>query len=224
VTFSIVGSVINLIVTLLTAGGLTALFALMVVESFGVPPLPSEVILPFAGFLVATGVFPLVPTIVIALLGALVGAFIAYAVGRWWRNHLTRIRIGPLGLKESHLARMDGWFTKHGEVTVAVCRSLPVIRAYISYPAGTARMDPVRFGAYTLVGSIPWSLALIYAGIVLGSRWTIVQTYLGPLDDVVYALIVLGALYLLVLFLRARREARTATPQPPPTEPTGPPS
>jgi membrane protein DedA with SNARE-associated domain len=222
VTFSIVGSVVGLIVTILTAGGLTGLFALMVVESFGIPPIPSEVILPFAGFLIATGVFPLVPTILVALFGALTGAFIAYAVGRWWRRHLLRIRIGPLGLEERHLARMDRWFSQHGEVTVAVCRCLPVIRAYISYPAGTARMPPVRFGAYTLLGSIPWSLALIYAGIVLGDRWTVVQTYLGPLDDVVYALIVVAAVYLLVLYLRARRAALRAPSAVPPEGPTGP--
>jgi membrane protein DedA with SNARE-associated domain len=222
VTFSLVGTVISLIVTALTAGGLTALFALMVVESFGVPPLPSEIILPFAGFLVGMGVFPLVPTIVVALAGALVGAFIAYAVGRWWRQHLIRIRIGPLGLRERHLTRMDDWFSRHGEVTVAVCRSLPVVRAYISYPAGTARMPPVRFGVYTLLGSIPWSLALIYAGIVLGHRWTVVQTYLGPLDDVVYALIALGAIYLVVLFWKARRRAREENPPVPPSGPAGP--
>jgi membrane protein DedA with SNARE-associated domain len=207
VTFSLVETVVNLIVAVFTAGGLAGLFALMMVESFGVPPLPSEVILPFAGFLIATGVFPLWPTVVVALLGALVGAYIAYAIGRWWRQHLMRLRIGPLGLEERHLVRMDRWFSEHGEVTVALCRSLPVVRAYISYPAGTARMPPARFGAYTLVGSIPWTLALIYAGIVLGDRWTVVQTYLRPLDYVVYALLVVGAVYLLVLYLRARRIA-----------------
>lgn len=209
-TFSIVETVVNLIVLVLTAGGLAGLFALMLVESFGVPPLPSEIILPFAGFLIATGVLPLVPTVVVALVGALVGAFAAYAVGRWWRKHLTRIRIGPFGLEERHLARMDRWFSVHGESTVALSRSLPVVRAYISYPAGTARMAPFRFGIYTLVGSIPWTLALVYAGIVLGERWTIVQTYVRPLDYVAYALIVVGVIYMLVLYFRARRRAQEA--------------
>jgi len=223
VTFSLVETVVNLIVAVLTAGGLAGLFGLMMVESFGVPPLPSEVILPFAGFLIATGVFPLWPTVVVALLGALVGAYIAYAIGRWWRQHLKRLRIGPLGLEERHLVRMDRWFSEHGEVTVALCRSLPVVRAYISYPAGTARMPPARFGAYTLVGSIPWTLALIYAGIVLGDRWTVVQTYLRPLDYVVYALLVVGVVYLLVLYLRARRIAASPpAPGLPPASSDGP--
>jgi membrane protein DedA with SNARE-associated domain len=224
VTFSLIGTVVQLIVTVLTAGGLAGLFALMVVESFGVPPLPSEIILPFAGFLVATGAFPLVPTIVVALAGALVGAYVAYAIGRWWREHLKRIRIGPLGLEERHLARMDRWFAQHGEVTVALSRSLPVVRAYISYPAGTAEMPPARFGAYTLVGSIPWTLALVYAGIVLGHRWTVVQTYFQPLDYVAYALIVGFAIYIAVLYLRARRAAPAAPapPEPGSSAPKGP--
>jgi membrane protein DedA with SNARE-associated domain len=222
VSFSIVGTVVSVIVTILTAGGLAGLFALMVVESFGVPPLPSEVILPFAGFLIATGTFPLVPTVVVALVGALVGAFIAYAVGRWWREHLKRIRIGPLGLEERHLERMDQWFARHGEVTVFLCRSLPVVRAYISYPAGTAEMPPARFGLYTVTGSIPWTLALVYAGIVLGNHWTVVETYLAPLDYVVYAVIVIGVVYLLVLYrraLRAKPRTSAAAYQDPPAEP-----
>ncbi len=149
--FSIVGTVADVIVTILTTVGLAGLFGLMVVESFGVPPLPSEVILPFAGFLVATGVFPLGPTIAVALAGALVGAFIAYAAGRWWRERVTQIGIGPIRLEERHLVRMDDWFARHGEVTVALARLVPVVRSYISYPAGSARMPPVRFGVY-LVG------------------------------------------------------------------------
>ncbi|MCI4372966.1 MAG: DedA family protein [Thermoplasmata archaeon] len=221
-TFSIVETVVSLIVTILTVGGLAGLFALMLVESFGVPPIPSEIILPFAGFLIATGVFPLIPTVVVALAGALVGAFVAYAVGRWWRAHLVRIRIGPFGLEERQLARMDLWFSRHGEVTVAICRCLPVVRAYISYPAGTARMPPVRFGTYTFVGSLPWTLALIYAGILLGDRWTVVQTYLQPLDYVVYAAIVIGAIYGVVLVLRARKAVAAAPPRDPEHPPDSP--
>jgi membrane protein DedA with SNARE-associated domain len=221
VTFSLVESVINLVVTVLRAGGLIGLFALMVVESFGLPPLPSEVILPFAGFLVGVGTFPLAPTIVVALGGALVGAYIAYAVGRWWRDRLTRLRIGPLGLEERHLVRMDRWFARRGEVTVAVCRCIPVVRAYISYPAGTARMPPVRFGAYTLAGSIPFTLALLYAGIELGQHWTAVEADLAPLDYVVYAALGVAVVYGLILLARARRVAR-ANPPPAPAEPKSP--
>jgi membrane protein DedA with SNARE-associated domain len=223
VTFSLVGSVVALILTVMTTVGLAGLLALMAVESFGIPPLPSEVILPFAGFLVATGAFALLPTIVVALAGSLAGAFAAYAVGRWWRPHLLRLRMGPFGVQEHHLERMDAWFRRHGEVTVALSRCVPVVRAYISYPAGTARMAPVRFGLYTLAGSVPYTLALIYAGILLGHRWTEIEGYFFPLDLVVYALIVVGAVYLLALYLRARREALRARTQGPSTPPGRPP-
>jgi membrane protein DedA with SNARE-associated domain len=218
VTFSLVGSVVDLIVTVLTVGGLAGLFALMTVESFGIPPIPSEVILPFAGFLVATGVFALVPTIVVALAGALLGSYIAYAVGRLWRAHLTRLRVGPFGIEERDLARMDTWFTRHGEITVGVCRMLPVVRAYISYPAGTARMSPTKFGGYTLAGSIPFSLALLYAGMLLGRHWNVVEQYLGPLDDFTYAALVVLAIYVVLRYRQARR-ARRATGEAPPAEP-----
>jgi membrane protein DedA with SNARE-associated domain len=213
VTFSLVGTVVGLIITVLTTVGLTGLFALMTVESFGVPPLPSEVILPFAGFLIATGVFPLVPTVIVALAGGLTGAYIAYSVGRWWRDRITHVGLGPIRLEERHLARMDRWFALHGEVTVALSRCVPVVRAYISYPAGTAEMPPVRFGVYTLLGSIPFTLGLVYAGIVLGSRWNTVEQDLAPLDYAVYAAIVLGAVYLLVFLVRRRRR-RALFPDP----------
>ncbi|MCI4365510.1 MAG: DedA family protein [Thermoplasmata archaeon] len=227
-SFSLVTFVIDLIITILTTVGLTGLFALMTVESFGVPPLPSEIILPFAGFLVATGVFPLVPTVVVALAGGLTGAFIAYAVGRWWRDRIVHLGIGPIRLEERHLARMDVWFARHGEVTVALARCVPVVRAYISYPAGTARMPPVRFGVYTVLGSVPFTLALVYAGYVLGSKWTEVEQYLRPLDYVVYAILAVGAIYLVVLVLRGRRKSvpkagpGDAPPGPPPSAPDPP--
>jgi membrane protein DedA with SNARE-associated domain len=222
VTFSLVGTLVGLIITVLTTIGLAGLFALMTVESFGLPPLPSEVILPFAGFLVATGTFLFWPTLVVALAGALTGSFIAYGVGRWGRSHLTRLHLGPVRLEQRHLDRMDRWFSKHGEATVALARCVPVIRAYISYPAGTARMPPARFGGYTLLGSLPFTLAMLYAGIELGSRWTVVEQYLAPLDWIVYGAIVVTAIYLVVLYLRARKAAPAAPAST--TAPDGPPS
>jgi len=197
-SFSLVGSVVDAITTVLTTIGLPGLFALMVVESFGVPPLPSEVILPFTGFLVADGTFPLIPAVAIALAGALVGSFAAYAVGRWWRARITGLGIGRLRLEARHLERMDRYFARRGEPTVALARLVPVIRAYISYPAGTSRMNPVRFGAYTLLGSVPFTVALVYAGMVLRSNWTVVSSYFRYLDFVVIALVVIVVGYLLL--------------------------
>ncbi len=194
-TFSLVGSLVTLITDVLALVGLPGLLALMAVESFGIPPIPSEVILPFAGFLVADGTLPLDGTLAAAIVGGLAGAFLAYAVGRWWRSRLLGFGIGRLRIQDDDLARMDRWFARRGEVTVAVARVIPGVRSYISYPAGTARMRPWRFGAYTLLGSLPWTLALLYAGIVLGSHWSAVTAYFLPLDLTVIALAVAAAIY-----------------------------
>jgi len=195
-SFSLIGSFVDLVTLVLAAVGLPGLFALMAVESFGIPPIPSEVILPFAGFLVADGTFTLGGTLLAAIAGGLVGAFAAYALGRWWRARLAGFGWGYLRLRSEDLDRMDRWFAGRGEVTVAVCRVIPGIRSYISYPAGTAKMNPVRFGAYTLLGSTPWTLALLYAGIVLRSHWLTVTRYFFPIDVTLVVVIITGGVYL----------------------------
>jgi len=168
----------------------------MVVESFGLPPVPSEVILPFTGFLVAEGTFSFGSALAVALAGGLVGAYAAYAVGRWWRDRITGLGVGRLRLEQRHLDRMDRFFARRGEMTVGLSRLVPVIRSYISYPAGTAKMEPIRFGAYTLAGSIPFAFALIYAGTVLRSNWNVVSSYFSVLDYAVIALVAVVVLYI----------------------------
>jgi membrane protein DedA with SNARE-associated domain len=194
--FSILGSVTGLIVATLAAAGLLGLFALVTVANFGIPPLPSEVILPLAGFLVAEGTFPLIGTVVVALVAGLAGSYAGYAVGRWGRERITGVGLGRLRLDASHLERVDRYFDRHGEATVGFLRLAPVLRAYISFPAGTARMDPVRFGVFTFVGSIPYTLALLYAGFLLRSDWTAISSNFELLNTPLLALIAVGAAYL----------------------------
>jgi len=196
VTFSLIGSLVDVITFVLGAIGLPGLFALMAVESFGIPPIPSEVILPFAGFLIASGTFPVAGTLVAALAGALVGSYLAYAVGRWWRHRLVGFGVGRLRIRREDLDRVDRWFARRGEATVALARLAPIVRGYVSYPAGTARMDPVRFGVYTMLGSIPWTIGMLYAGYVLGSHWTDVERYFQPLDIALVVVIVASVIYL----------------------------
>ncbi len=173
----------------------------MAVESFGIPPLPSEVILPFAGFLIVDGTYPLGAALAAALAGGLVGSFAAYAVGRWWRHRLVDLGFGPIRIEAHHLERMDRFFARHGEATVGLARLSPVIRSYISYPAGTAKMSPTRFGIYTLLGSIPFTAAFIYAGMVLGSDWNLLGGYLRWVDIAAAAAVVLALLYLVLYLL-----------------------
>jgi membrane protein DedA with SNARE-associated domain len=198
-TFSLVEALVNIITTVLQTIGLPGLFALMVVESFGLPPIPSEVILPFTGFLVAEGVYGFAPAVATAVAGGLVGAFLAYAVGRWGRERITGLGIGHLRIAPNHLERMDRFFARRGEITVAIARMIPFARAYVSYPAGTARMNPVRFGVFTAVGSVPFAVLLIYAGIVLRSHWDLIEQQFAVLDDVLVVGLVAVVLYFVLV-------------------------
>jgi len=233
VTFSLIGSVIDIITTVMTAIGLPGLLALMVVSMIGVAPIPAEVILPFGGFLVADGTFSFGWAVIAALAGTMIGAYVAYAVGLWWRDRITGIGLGRLRLEPRYLERMDQFFARRGELTVAFLRLVPVIRTYISYPAGTARMEPFRFGVYTLAGSIPYTVGLIYAGMVLGSNWVLLSSYLQLLDVPVLVFVLAVVVYLVLQIVgvlepgwpprRARSAASAARsggePPSPPTSP-----
>jgi membrane protein DedA with SNARE-associated domain len=177
----IVETLVGAITTVMGKGGLLALFLLMIVASFGIPPLPSEIILPFAGFLIFSGDYGWAGALVAALAGVLVGAYFAYAVGRWGR-HLLERPTGWVRLDPKHLAAVDRWFHRHGEGTVIFSNMLPIVRGYISYPAGTARMQPARFGLYTFAGNAPYTFALMYAGYYLGERWSVVESYFHVAD------------------------------------------
>jgi membrane protein DedA with SNARE-associated domain len=215
--FSLIGSVAGLIILVLGTIGLPGLFALETVESFGIPPLPSEVILPFAGYLVAEGAFPFYGALAAAVLGGLVGAYVAYAIGRWWRHRIEKLRVGPFRLEPRHLEAMDRFFARHGEVAVALARLVPVVRAYISYPAGTAEMRPVRFGVYTTVGLVPFAVAFLYLGVVLRSQWPLVESLFRWFDYAAVGLVALGAVYLYLVFtnrLRAGWPPQRVRPEP----------
>jgi membrane protein DedA with SNARE-associated domain len=211
ISLPIVETVVNLLTAVLTAGGLAALFGLMAVESFGIPPLPSEVILPFAGYLVFRGVYTFPEAFFAALAGGVVGAFAAYLVGRFGRTWLERSGTGWLRLDPKHLAQMDRWFARHGESTVALGRLLPIVRAYISYPAGTARMEPKRFGVFTAVGAAPFTAALIYVGVVLGDNWSSFQATFRYLDIAAAVLIVVLLVYVALRWRRGRQTDATAS-------------
>ena len=203
----IIQEVVSGITWALREGGYPGLFALMTVESFGIPPIPSEVILPFSGFLVAMGVMSFGGALLTAEAGALVGAFLAYAVGRWGRDWIVSRAPARLRIDPRHLERMDAWFVHYGEAIVAAARLLPVVNAYVSYPAGTARMNPVKFGAFTIAGGIPFIAGLIYAGVLLRARWNILVPFFNYAD---YAIVAVVAIFLVWLFLRWHRDHRVA--------------
>jgi membrane protein DedA with SNARE-associated domain len=168
----------------------------MAIESACIP-LPSEIILPMAGWMVSRGEFTLIGATLAGVLGCVVGSIVAYWVGVVGGRPLLE-RYGKYVLISMHdLDVADRWFNRYGEVAILISRMLPVIRTFISLPAGIARMNFGRFVLYTALGSLPWSLALVYVGKSLGDNWEQVRAVLQKFDYPIAAVIVaLIALYI----------------------------
>jgi membrane protein DedA with SNARE-associated domain len=187
--------------------GLGGIFVLMLLESACIP-VPSEATMLFAGFAVHNGRYSLLLAVAAGVVGNLIGSWIAYGVGYWGRTDLLEKHGRKLHIKPEHLAWADRWFERYGDATVFFTRMLPVIRTFISLPAGVARMPFWRFTALTLLGCIPWVFALTFIGRQAGANWHKWKDGLHYVDYGVAALIVLGLVWLVV---RARRSrAKTA--------------
>jgi membrane protein DedA with SNARE-associated domain len=194
------GDLLEPIVTAATdvidATGLAGIFLLMTLESACIP-VPSEAIMLFAGFNVSEGNLTLFGIVAAGVLGNLVGSLIAYAVGYFGRIELLdRNRL--LHVNRRHLEWADRWFERHGPATVFFTRMLPIIRTFISLPAGVARMSLSKFVVYTLAGCIPWVLALAILGREVGDRWEEWKDYLHYFDYVVIAAVVIAVIYFVV--------------------------
>ena len=205
ITDKVVEPIIEVATDFIGSAGEAAVFLLMVLESACIP-VPSEAIMLFAGFSVSKGELTLFGVVAAGVLGNLVGSWIAYAVGYYGRLDLLEknklIHISP-----KHLRWADDWFARYGNATVFFSRMLPIIRTFISLPAGVARMPFWRFSAYTLLGSIPWVLMLAIVGEKVGDNWEDWRHKLGYLDYVVLAAIVAGVVSLIVK--RRRGSAQT---------------
>jgi len=179
--------------------GYVGVFFLMVLES-ALIPVPSEVIMPFSGFLVATGEFNIFYVLVAGTLGNLVGSVIAYYIGLNVGRKLI-LKYGKYVLiDEKHLDMADNWFQRFGDKIIFVSRNLPAVRTYISLPAGISKMNVFKFSIYTLVGSVPWNFALLYVGVLLGKNWETILKYTTILD----AIVVISVLAFIVWWLRKR--------------------
>jgi membrane protein DedA with SNARE-associated domain len=174
----------------------------MVAESACIP-IPSEATMLFAGFNVSNGEYPLLAVVAVGVLANVVGSWIGYAVGYYGRIDILEKHGRKLHVKPSHLAWADRWFERYGSATVFFSRMLPVIRTFISLPAGVARMPFWRFTALTTLGCIPWVFLLAFIGKQAGDRWETWKNSLHYVDYAVVALILLGLVYLLV---RRRRK------------------
>jgi membrane protein DedA with SNARE-associated domain len=196
VSDKILDPVVNAATDFIGSAGVVAVFLLMTLESACIP-VPSEAIMLFAGFSVSNGDLTLFGVVTAGVLGNLVGSWIAYAVGYYGRLDLLEknklIHISP-----KHLKWADDWFERYGAATVFFSRMLPIVRTFISLPAGVAKMPFWRFTTYTLAGCIPWVLMLALIGQSVGDDWEQWRHRLGYLDYVVLAAIVGGAIYFLI--------------------------
>jgi membrane protein DedA with SNARE-associated domain len=184
--------------------GLPGVFLLMTLESACIP-IPSEATMLFAGFNVHNGEYSLFAVTAVGVLANLTGSWIAYAVGYYGRLELVERHGNKLHIKQSHLALAERWFDRWGAPAVFFSRMLPIVRTFISLPAGVARMPFWRFSVLTVLGCIPWVFALAFVGKQAADRWTSWRDSLHYVDYAIAALIVLGIVYLVV-----RRRSRPA--------------
>ena len=210
VVASITDTVANWATDVVRDLGLPGIFALMTAESACIP-IPSEATMLFAGFNVHNGEYSLFAATAAAVVGNLVGSWIAYAVGYFGRIELLERHGKWLHVRKSSLDRAERWFERWGGWAVFFSRMLPIVRTFISLPAGVARMPFWRFTLLTLLGCIPWVFMLTFIGQQVGSQWHEWKDALHYVDYAVLAAIVVGIVYLVVRWWRRRGQAEPAT-------------
>jgi membrane protein DedA with SNARE-associated domain len=199
---------VDWILNVISMLGYMGLFLLLVLENL-FPPIPSEIILPLAGFLVGRGDLNFAGAVLAATVGSVAGALTLYALGRYGGRPLV-LRYGRwLRVDEASLDRAEGWFRKYGDAVVLGARVIPLARSIVSIPAGTSRMPPVRFTVLTTLGSAAWNTALVGMGYSLGANWQSVSDWVGSYSDIVLvAATVAAALFLFLRHVRHLRKRR----------------
>lgn len=202
----ILGAITSYIVSGISFFGYWGVGFFMALESACLP-VPSEIIMPFAGYLVWAGRFSFWPVVAWGVMGNLAGSVLAYAAGYYGGRPFIE-KYGKYILLSRHdLDMADKWFAKHGDPSIFFSRLLPVIRTFISLPAGIARMPFKKFCFYTAAGSLPWSVLLAWAGLVLGRNWADLKLYLESLNwfIVVSVLLVAAAFIFFKIKNRAKK-------------------
>jgi membrane protein DedA with SNARE-associated domain len=183
--------------------GYLSVFVLMIMESM-VFPIPSEAVMPFAGFLVAESKFTFALVILFSTLGSIVGSLLSYWIGRYGGRPFID-RFGKFFLlNHDDLTATEKFFNKYGEATIFICRFIPVVRHLISIPAGTGRMNLLKFALYTIVGAGMWNAFLTVCGFHLRKNWETVMHYSHYVDIAVVVLLVAGVVYFIRKHIQRR--------------------
>ncbi len=204
---TILSVIANWIMGVISATGYGGIILLMAIESANIP-LPSEIIMPFSGFLVAEGTLNLWWTGLAGAIGCVVGSVVSYYIGATGGRKLIE-KYGKYILISNHdLDLADRLFKRHGEIIVFVGRLLPVIRTFISFPAGISRMNFNRFVIYSFLGSLPWTLALAFLGQKMGENWEDLRKYFHGLDWIILGLIIIGIIWWVARHLKHIKEEK----------------
>lgn len=208
----IIAFLTHIIISVINATGYTGIFILMAAES-ALIPIPSEVTMPFAGFLSSTGRFNVYVVILIGAFANLFGSILAYWLGFWGQETFVRDLIKKYGkyilVTEHELDRSEKWFRKYGEKIVFFTRILPIVRTFISLPAGLSHMNFKRFCSYTFFGSLIWSALLTYVGFVLGKNWHSIEGVYRKFEYMVVFAVAALAIYYVIHKVKRLRNRKT---------------
>ncbi|WP_087972642.1 DedA family protein [Oceanobacillus rekensis] len=199
----------NWVTDIMEQFGYLGVFLMMALENV-FPPIPSEIVLPFGGFLTTYTELTVIGVLIAATLGSVIGAMILYCIGllldverlekivdRW--GHILRI-------KKEDIHKADVWFDKYGYWTVLFCRMIPLIRSLISIPAGMSNMKFSLFLLFTTIGTLAWNIILITLGVVLGENWQDILGFMDVYSSIIYLLIILGFLVCIIWFIKRKRK------------------
>ncbi|HPP19031.1 MAG TPA: DedA family protein [Candidatus Dojkabacteria bacterium] len=200
-------SIIDWLVNAISTIGYPGVFISVFLESF-FAPIPSEIILPFSGFVASTGKMSLVLVIIIATVAAYLGSLPFYFIGRWGEKSVINFinKYGKyLFIQQKDVDKVFGAFDKYGKGVVFFGRLIPMIRTLISFPAGVAKMQFGRFSMYTLIGSLTWNILLTYAGYQLGDHWSVVSGWIKKYQNVILILIAIALILYIIRGIKSRR-------------------
>ncbi|OGH67402.1 MAG: hypothetical protein A3B90_03060 [Candidatus Magasanikbacteria bacterium RIFCSPHIGHO2_02_FULL_41_13] len=200
---SITALIIEKVVAFISIGGYPSLLALMAMESM-ILPLPSEAVMPFAGFLISEGKMSFSLVIIFSTIGSIVGSTISYYIGKYGGNPLLKRYGKYVLLNEEHLMKTESFFAKYGGRAVFLGRLIPVVRHFISIPAGMAKMKMPSFLLYTTIGAALWNGFLAYVGFLLKNNWDHLERYAKIMDIIV----VLGIILLIIYFFVKRKSSQ----------------
>jgi len=186
------------VIDIISKFGYFGVFTLMALESACIP-IPSEVTMPFAGSLISSGRFTFWGLVIVGGVANLAGSWLAYFVGAWGQETVVRKVIKKYGkyvlVTEDEFDKSEKWFRKYGEAIVFFTRLMPIVRTFISLPAGIAKMNLWRFSIYTLIGSLIWSTLLTYVGVVLGANWKSIEVYFHRFDFLIVGVFLIAGIW-----------------------------